>query len=277
MIRKILCPTDFSSASNNAVEYAAKLAQQTSATLTLLHVQPIAIGEGINVFAGGQRESVAEARAATEHMEAICLELNKEFNVSCTHEIAATTLESFEKTIADESAGFDLTILGTNGADSLSQYYFGSHSFRVAKKETGPVLIVPENCTFQGIANLAFASNSPDPAKMSVRQLKQFTDIFNPELRAVYISEKESESTKNAYVTFCNFLDEALNYGNKIIFEQVFHSNAEEAVEKFMIKTNADLLALHMEEHNFLYNVFHEDVIRKIVSNAEFPVLVVHG
>lgn len=50
-MKKIVCPTDFSAICNNAITYAAKLAQITT-DLTLLNVQsmfdytPVAFGTG---------------------------------------------------------------------------------------------------------------------------------------------------------------------------------------------------------------------------------------
>lgn len=276
MIKKILCPTDFSGVSSNAIEFAAKLAQRTNSTLTLVHVQPVAIGEGINLFAGGDRESVAEAKLATKQLEDICLELNRTFKISCTHEIIASSLESFENVIAAESPKYDLTVIGTNGADTINQFYFGSHSYRVAKKETGCVIIVPENCSFSGIENLAFASDCTNPEQMGFRQLKVFTDLFNPELRVLYISEKDNPEAKSIYSTFCNLVGEALNYENNIVFERIIFENEAEAIGKFMEKTNAEILALYMEDRSLLFKTFHEDVIKKLTSYADFPILIFH-
>ena len=47
MIKKIICPTDFSKASINAIEYAAKLAKVFNAELLLVNVQvvsPLLVG-----------------------------------------------------------------------------------------------------------------------------------------------------------------------------------------------------------------------------------------
>ena len=40
-MKKILCPTDFSGAAQNAIAYAAKLAHALDAQLTLLNVQSL--------------------------------------------------------------------------------------------------------------------------------------------------------------------------------------------------------------------------------------------
>lgn len=45
MIKKILCPTDFSEASLTGIEYASKLAQALNAQITLINIVKASIGE----------------------------------------------------------------------------------------------------------------------------------------------------------------------------------------------------------------------------------------
>ena len=276
MIQKILCPTDFSAASNNAIEYAARMAQKMSATLTLLHIQPLYMGEGVSLFAGAERESLAEARESSRMMDDICLNVNKTFKVSCTHEIIPSMLGSVENAIAEESANFDLTILGTNGADNLGQLYFGTHSFKVAKKETGPVIIVPENCAYREIINLAFASDYKEGAGLSLEQLKLFTDAFAPNVRVFHISESDTEQSRALFRSFSNLTEDALNQEEQITFERIIHKNEADAIESVMNKAQVDLLALLLEKHGFFYRFFHENMIKKLTSIASFPILLFH-
>jgi nucleotide-binding universal stress UspA family protein len=273
---KILCPTDFSSASVNAVEYAAKYAQQTGATLTLMHVQPVYMSEGVSYFSGGDRESITELKQAADQLKDICESITSVFNVPCSFENVPSVSHGIEKTISIESEKYDLTIIGTNGADKMSEFYFGSHSFRIAKKESGPVLIVPEECAFNGIQNVAFASDCHIGDTMLLKQLKNLTDAFKPMVRVVHISEKDTDLSREVYKAFCSLTEETLNYEDNITFERIIHDNKTDAIESFVNKTHADLLALYMEKHCLLHNVFHESIVKKLTSYASFPILVFH-
>ncbi len=273
---KILCPTDFSSASINAVEYAARFAQKMNASLTLLHVQPVYVSEGVSYFSGGDRESIVELKQAADQLKDICANITAVFKVACDFENIPAVTQGIEKTISLESVKYDLTIIGTNGADKMSEFYFGSHSYRIAKKESGPVLIVPEECEYHDILNVAFASDCHIGDTLLLDQLKKLTDAFNPQVRVVHISEKDTALSREVYKTFCNLTEETLNYEGRITFERIIHDNKAEAIENFMTKTNADLLALYMEKHCFLHNVFHENIIKKLTSYASFPILVFH-
>lgn len=273
---KILCPTDFSSASVNAVEYAAKYAQQTGATLTLLHVQPVYVSEGVSYFSGGDRELNTELKESDAQLGDICKNVNSVFKVPCFYVNVPAVSQGIDKTISGESDNYDLTIIGTNGADKMSEFYFGSRSFRIAKKERGPVLIVPEEYAFNGIQNVAFASDCHIGDTMQLNQLKGLTDAFKPFVRAVHISEKDSALSREVYKAFCSLTEETLNYEDNITFERIIHDNKAEAIEKFVSKTHADLLALYMEKHSFIYSLFHESIVKKLTSYVSFPILVFH-
>ena len=75
-MKKILCPTDFSDTAQNAVAYAAKLAQAMHADLTLLNVQsvfdftPVEVVRGKDITLAGAAERLeAEARAHAAEAE----------------------------------------------------------------------------------------------------------------------------------------------------------------------------------------------------------------
>ncbi len=276
---KILCPTDFSSAATNGIEYAAKLAQKMNATLTLLNVQPLYINEGVNLFAGGELESMQEAKVSEKILDDICLDIKKTFNLSCSHEVIPT-LSSFEKIVDDESWKFNLIVIGTNGADNLYQFYFGTHSFRLAKKTKCPVLIVPENSSYEDISNVVFASGYIKGDELLLQQLKQFiaqlTTAADLKLQVLHISENDTPVSREVYHSFCNLTEEVLGNDQVTAFERIVNKKAVEGIENYMNKIQFGILAVCMEEHGFLYRIFNENLVNKLTAFPNYPVLVFH-
>ena len=76
---KILCPIDFSEASQNAVEYAAKLAQRIGATIRFVNIQKLSIEKGVNMFSLAERESTKEKIENEQTLEAYCNAVTSEF------------------------------------------------------------------------------------------------------------------------------------------------------------------------------------------------------
>src|SRR6185312_9854369 len=142
MFNKIICPTDFSEEANNAVEYAAKLAQVFTTKLLLLNVHQlplvssVALGEGISSSA---RESSA---IAAERLKDTCNEVNKMFKVSADYEVDITT-KSLSNALSAHGEDNTLIVMGTGGVHTLTEFFFGTNTYNVIKKAKCPVLFVP--------------------------------------------------------------------------------------------------------------------------------------
>src|SRR5688572_5257943 len=102
-MKKILCPTDFSSAAHNATAYAAKLAQVTGATLVLLHVQSI-FDFAPNELVGDGDDGVQSFMEALEEQS---LQVGRSFKISCYAEVEKAS-GSLGKAIAEKGSEYDL-------------------------------------------------------------------------------------------------------------------------------------------------------------------------
>lgn len=272
---KILCPVDFSEASQNAIEYAAKLAQRLGATIKFVNVQMMGMSEGISMFSFAERESTKQKIINDQKLESYCIAVSAEFKVQCDHEVILS-FGAFEKIIADESGKSSLIVTGTDGLDNISQFYFGTHSFRIAKNASCPVIIVPASCLYRDVKKIVFASDYNKGEKLMLEQLKKFTHIFNAELEVLHVSEKDSTISKEVYKAFCSMTEEALDDSSKIKFTRLISENEADSIESFMYKTSADLLVVYFEEHSIMYRLFHESLIKKLSSYAEFPMMLFH-
>ena len=275
MIKKILCPTDFSAASMNATEFAAKLAQQTGSILTLLNVQKIHISDGVSLFAMAERESVREAKISSDSLKEMCDDINKSFKISCNHEVIPS-ISAFENVVAEESDKYNLIVVGTNGSDSMYQFYFGSHSFRIAKKTVCPVLVVPETCNYKGISNIVFASDYKPGEDFSLHQLTGIAEAFGSNIRILHVNQKDNEESKNDFDSFCNIIKMEFKENEKITFVRIINEKIIDAIKDEIKKSDVDLIVVNMKEHGYLYRVFHKDLIENLTSVAETPVLIYH-
>src|SRR5688572_6170438 len=135
---KILFPTDFSNASQNAFVYALKLAEKLKGTITVLHVYEVLeahtwIEETINMqelnakIASGEMERFKDEidllnRIANEHNEA---GIEVQYAMKENDHVVPAILEE-AKTITAE-----LIVLGTTGAHGIKEIFFGSVASKV--------------------------------------------------------------------------------------------------------------------------------------------------
>jgi nucleotide-binding universal stress UspA family protein len=142
-IRRILHPTDFSSASRPAFERALALARESRAELTVAHVlAPIipVVGEGYippqtyeSIEAAGRKSVqrkldalVARARKAGVRARALLLE-------GAAHDRIAR---------AAKARRVDLIVMGTHGRSGLARLFIGSVASRVVSAAPCPVMTV---------------------------------------------------------------------------------------------------------------------------------------
>lgn len=140
-MKKFLCPVDFTDVAFHGIEYAARVAAFTGASVTLCHVQPTIWPEA--VFLEGEVEE--SEHAILEKLNAISEETASSFGIPCTFMMNRTT-DTVEGSIAGLSSAFDLVVMGTNGTEDFFEYIFGSHSFNVSRLAQCPVLVIPEGC-----------------------------------------------------------------------------------------------------------------------------------
>ncbi len=139
IIRKILCPVDFSEASRNAVRYAHEFAKGMGAELVLLNIvepRPMAVDMSLSYV---PLEEDLE-KAAREDLEEI-IRMEKEKGVEVQAEVRIGTPSELILEMAEE-LDVNLIILGSHGKAGLSRLLMGSVAESVVRKATCPVLIV---------------------------------------------------------------------------------------------------------------------------------------
>ena len=147
MISKILVPTDGSETASQSVKYAAGLAQQLGATITLLSVIDISVilAQPIPAIASPAhlQESVADymrqaAEACIQEATRICKEngLQPETVIRSGHPVEEIINEAVKSKV-------DLIVMGSQGRSALKAAFLGSVTFGVIHKDTKiPVLVV---------------------------------------------------------------------------------------------------------------------------------------
>lgn len=143
MIKKILVPTDGSEDALEAAVYAAALAREFGAQVTLLHVVEVPqVPLSLPVFSADQRERMRqELRKAGEAILAMTQKVFVQAGVQAT----AIEREGRTPEVIVEAAAqprHDLIIIGSRGMGATTSLLLGSVSEEVARTAGCPVLIV---------------------------------------------------------------------------------------------------------------------------------------
>jgi nucleotide-binding universal stress UspA family protein len=136
--RHILCPTDFSEASEAPVQEALRLRELWDARLTVLHI--------IHETALDQEEEDEEMRAfyaelqsrAEERMARLVPPARRD-SVSCVIQRGEPIREILRNVVSEE---IDLVVIGSHGMSGVESHPFGSTGRAVVLLSPVPILVV---------------------------------------------------------------------------------------------------------------------------------------
>lgn len=270
---KILCPVDFSEEGINGMEYASRLAQSLSATLTLVNVQKLSIGDGMALFAGAESESHKLASDANDLLADFCDDIRLTFNIEVDHEVL-TSLNTIENCINEVGGNYDLIVIGTSGVQEFSSFYLGTHSFRVSKIAKTPVLIIPLESTFKPMLEVVFATDYEISDNLLLKQLHFVLENFKAQIKLVHVSGKEVTVSEEIFNSFKRELEDELNYNPKISFKRLVSNRIIEKLEAIVDGKDVDMLVVCFEKHSLPYQLTHRNLIKELTSNPLLPILI---
>lgn len=272
-INKIICPTDFSSVANNAIEYAANIARELNTEMELLHVKSTGV---IDFFNSDDLEE--NNKIISDKLTKICSEIYQTYTVKSNFSVEVS-LKRLEKVICGKSLENNLIVMGTNGTDNLHQYLFGTNTYKVVKNSKCPVLMIPESVTYKKINKIVFAWDYSNDNRISFLQLRDIIKIYNPEIIFLHVSKHKTAISDDMYLVL---KDEMFSYfGRKdtITFSRIYLDDADSIAQKingYMMDSNADLLAVTVYEGGILQRILHGNIVKYLSETAIYPLLALH-
>jgi len=141
--RNILAATDFSAASETALQYARELARAFGSTLHVLHViseaTPDAIPAAYVPETGNTYQALLDAAREQLHEIATARDLT---NVALTEHLMTSPSPAMAILECAKTNNIDLIVLGTHGRTGVGHFLLGSVAEKVVRSAPCPVLTV---------------------------------------------------------------------------------------------------------------------------------------
>jgi nucleotide-binding universal stress UspA family protein len=263
MIRKLICPTDFSTTAANATAYAAKLAQLSGAELLLIHVQ---------ADTDPQLISIAE-----ERLKEMSADIHKMFHITTDYEHDVA-----EMPISEILSGLDPTetmiVMGTNGADDLEQLLYGSTTYSVVQKLRCPIWVIPENVSYGSIRKIAFAWDYTEANRNAFLSLQGLEQAVHAGFLFLHISRHHTAASQEVFEINKKKVLELSGYDKQrtvLYFKQIFAHEITETLNDYMIESDADLLAVTSTDHQRTIKLFREQIVKTLTQTVLYPLLVI--
>ncbi|NOZ78410.1 MAG: universal stress protein [Acidobacteria bacterium] len=190
MAHHILVPTDFSEASNRALELARQIAAAFSAEIHLLHVRILL--EDPHVLEEGQRQlEQLLTRVDQKTREALATKTASSAGyVIHTHLVRG--LSAPESIIqAGVDIGCDLVVMGTHGRRGLKRFFLGSVTEHVVRISPVPVMTVRPDTSVARLegGQILVPYDFSHPARTILPAVAGWARAFNAGIRLLHVVE----------------------------------------------------------------------------------------
>lgn len=277
-MKNIVLPTDFSDNAWNAIFTALKLYTDVECKFYLLHAyEP----NTLNMLGQkGQQRLGVIYDSLSEHSKQ---ELNKvlaylkknHHNPKHRFEVISISdpLEkAVEQLIAQKDV--DLVCMGTQGATGAKQVFMGSNTVKVLKKiKNHPILAVPSDHDFKSLKSLAFPTDfSKKYEKNQMLPMTELVSLWKTNIQIVHVAV-EFEMNDQQLINQ-KLLKKRLNDFDVMFYNIDFENNIAHTLEKFMLNTEVDMIALIQYHHSFWEKMIGEPVVKKMTFHTKVPLLI---
>lgn len=266
-MKKILVPTDFSDAANNAAEYAVQLAKEIKAKVILFHTYHVPVpSTEVPIVAVSSDEIQKECETLLRKKAA---QLKKHLGVEISYE---ARMGMAVDEIIEEEKKVDLIVMGMRNTSKISEFLFGSITTAAIRKTNKPVLVIPETAKFRAPKKIVFACDyNPETNYETVETVTDLIKVFHSKLFVLNVKE-------NKDVVSMEEAGSGLRLENKINdVSHVYHfsenENLIDGVNKFVKEKKADMIVVIPHKHNLLERLFHKSISKTIAFHTEVPML----
>lgn len=273
VMAKVVVPTDFSSCSVNAVNYALDVFQERQAVVKIVHAYHPVAGDinGISVI-----DPHIESQKRSQ-LEKMVSEIQVNYPISNeTPFIDGQFLIGYpaEEIIRlSKSDNADFIVLGNTGKGEQLKKWFGSVSVEVATKAHCPVLIVPPKAQFKTFKNIVYAS---DNAILDFNIIQDLILFLGERDYVLHLTHVQSDNNNlESHLKLAELLKNTLP-DTSIVTKTLENGKVMENINEYAKEKEADLIVMAREKRTLWKELIHKSSTRQMAINTDLPLLIYH-
>lgn len=271
----ILCPTDFSECSLNAIEYACRLGEKYEANLVLFHVL-------------NREDYLKLSPSDTEgkYQEEFVLQKLRNLQKTVLEESSTKGLKGCQIAFKEgkivqgtlsyaEEINAGLIVVGTEGMNELRETIIGSRSSRLVEQSDRDVLVVPKRVFFKTPRKLVFASDYLEEDKLAIQKVVEWATFFDAEIDLVHISSSQKAIEKALHLTMIEEVKPFLRYDKVNFVLKSFRDNLALGLENYLQVAKGDILVTLSKKKSFFDQIFSKNLSKKMSYFINKPLWVI--
>lgn len=271
---KILCPTDFSECSLNAIEYAAKLGEKYQAEITLFHVPD---KEDYQKLSAGDSNSGDQYSFIQKKLDNLIKTVEEESISKGLKSIKAEIREGKTvKTILEyaEEIAADLIIMGTEGVNDFKKNYIGTRASKLVERSEIDVFIIPRRVYFKAPRKFVYATDYLEEDKIAIQKVVEIARFFESEIDIVHVSSKEKAIDKSLHQIMIQEIEPFVKYDKVNYILKSYRDEPGLGLENYLITAKGDILVTLSKKKTWFEQVFTHNLSRKMSYFINKPLLV---
>ncbi|MDB5192149.1 MAG: UspA protein [Segetibacter sp.] len=271
-MKTIIVATDFSDNSKNAINYAGSLAACSQAKIILFNAFQLTVHASNSLITPKGVDKLVELNA--KKLKKIALETTEKYGVSVEITTKSSIVtEALEELVTQSKA--DLVVLGMHSNDWIDKV-LGNTATALIRKAKYPILIVPENATFENINKIIFA-HDPNVLLMpdNLCLIKDLAENFKAEVEILHVDTKKSRlleeklSVKKVNTIVEVALSEVDHY-----YKGIEEEHVAVGIDKEIGESHANLLVMVPHKCNSWRSFLNTSNTRTMALRTHIPLLI---
>lgn len=272
---KILCPTDFSECSLNAIEYATRLGEKYKADLVLFHV-----------LNREDYERLSPSDISGKYQMDFVLEKLQNLQNAVLKESLTKGLQSCisvvkEGNVVKETLGYaseidaGLLVVGTEGVNDFRENMIGSRASRIVEQSDRDILVVPRKVYFKAPRKLVYASDYLEEDKIAIQKVVEVARFFGSEIDMVHVSTTHKALDKSLHMTMVEEIEPFIRYDKVNFVLKSFRDDVALGLENYLQTAKGDILVTLSEKKSFFDQIFSKSLSKKMAYFINKPLWVI--
>ena len=272
-MKKILFPTDFSEAANNAFVHALEFAKLVHGELILLHTFELPVFD--NQFFPENYAAIYDSVELSEFdmfkdeipkLRSIA-EAHHLDKIKMSHRLKDGDLISNIKGTSKEEK-IDYIVMGTSGATGWDSFFMGTNASSVVTQAGVPVFCVPSKAPFSAIKTIGFTTRFRVKDKKALQSVLELAHKAKAKVKCLYVKTSDSDVSKT---TIAKWEEEFKS--EPIEFFVINSDDVQATILDFIMYKDIDVLTLLPYKRGFFEGLFKPSLTKKLTTDFEIPIL----
>jgi len=273
---KILIPVDFSETSLLAIRHGVAMAQQTKASVHLLHVvNAHYVSQNMFLPSVTLDQSLIERKAA-ERLEELSASIRAEYGVKSDIIIKVGTPANEVSEVARE-IGVSLIVMGTHGYSPLEELVIGSVALKVITKSHCPTMAMSSAATHKGYKNIVMPIDNTVNSRQKVHYTLELAKKFSATVHAVVLIGSDEEQDRPGLEVVLNQVKGLAAEKGAQLKTQILTGvkNRATATVNYVEKNDGDMLVIMTDQDAELSGFFLGPYSQQVIHLSKVPVIAI--